>query len=257
MQAPSPINGKRKGGIKAHTLIKADEDVPSLVCMTSGATNDTVFMKQIHLPAGSILTFDRGYNDYKQLQEWTAQKVIWVTRLRKLSAIKVTQQNCISEHQSKEGVLEDVNVIMGHPHKRITKVEARLITYRDIKQKRTFQFLTNNTELSALTIADIYKHRWQIEVLFKRIKQNYPLRNFLGDNENAIKIQIWSALIADFLLKVIQSQIKRPWSFSNIASMIRLHLMNYISLWKFLNNPEKALSQHIKNYNKQPSLFPT
>ncbi|HYD91097.1 MAG TPA: IS4 family transposase [Flavobacterium sp.] len=254
---PTPMNGKRKGGIKAHTLIKADQDVAQLVCMTAGATNDTVFMKQIDLPAGSILTFDRGYNDYTRLDYWTRKGVSWVTRLRQLSALEIVAENPISENQAGHGVLKDVNVIMGHPHKRITKVHARLITYYDSKQQRTFQFLTNNMKLSALTIAEIYRHRWQIEVLFKRIKQNYPLRNFLGDNENAIRIQIWCALIADLLLKIIQKQVKRVWSFANLSSMIRLHLMTYINLWGFLNKPEKMLLGLVPVQSKQPLLFKT
>lgn len=254
---PSPMNGKRKGGIKAHTLIKADQDVPQLVCMTAGATNDTIFMKQVDLPAGSILTFDRGYNDYKRLEYWTNKGVSWVTRLRQLSAVELVGENSISENQASHGILKDSKVIMGHPHKRITKVHARLITYYDSKQQRTFQFLTNNLKLSALTIAEIYRHRWQIEILFKRIKQNYPLRNFLGDNENAIRIQIWCALIADLLLKIIQKQVKRIWSFANLSSMIRLHLMTYISLWSFLNHPEKMLLSSLQHQKTQPMLFIT
>jgi hypothetical protein len=254
---PSPMNGKRKGGIKAHTLIKADQDVPQLVCMTAGATNDTIFMKQVDLPAGSILTFDRGYNDYKRLEYWTNKGVSWVTRLRQLSAVELVGENSISENQASHGILKDSKVIMGHPHKRITKVHARLITYYDSKQQRTFQFLTNNMKLSALTIAEIYRHRWQIEILFKRIKQNYPLRNFLGDNENAIRIQIWCALIADLLLKIIQKQVKRVWSFANLSSMIRLHLMTYISLWSFLNQPEKMLLSSLRHHKAQPMLFIT
>lgn len=254
---PSPMNGKRKGGIKAHTLIKADQDVPQLVCMTAGATNDTIFMKQVDLPAGSILTFDRGYNDYKRLEYWTSKGVSWVTRLRQLSAVELVGENSISENQASNGILKDSKVIMGHPHKRITKVHARLITYYDSKQQRTFQFLTNNLKLSALTIAEIYRHRWQIEILFKRIKQNYPLRNFLGDNENAIRIQIWCALIADLLLKIIQKQVKRVWSFANLSSMIRLHLMTYISLWSFLNQPEKMLLSSLQHQKTQPMLFIT
>lgn len=254
---PSPMNGKRKGGIKAHTLVKADRDVPELVCMTAGATNDTTFMKHVDLPAGSILTFDRGYNDYKQLEQWTGKGITWVTRLRQLSAINIIKENTISDYQARNGVIKDVAIIMGHPHSRITKVNARLITYYDSQRQRTFEFLTNNTKLSPLTIADIYKNRWQIEVLFKRIKQNYPLRNFLGDNENAIKIQIWCALIADLLLKIIQRQVKRVWAFANLSSMIRLHLMTYIHLWHFLNRPEQILSRSIQIQNKAPSLFAT
>jgi IS4 transposase len=107
--------------------------------------------------------------------------------------------------------------------------------------------------LNAITIANIYKRRWQIECLFKRLKQNYPLKYFLGDNENAIKIQIWSALITDLLIKVVKEKVKRKWSFSNIAAMIRLHLMTYIYLIKFLQNPEKAL----RKYSNPNHIFPT
>ena len=118
-------------------------------------------------------------------------------------------------------------------------------------------FFTNNTRIKASTIANIYKKRWQIECLFKRLKQNHPLKYFLGDNENAIKVQIWSALITDLLIKIVKDKVNRKWSFSNIAAMIRLHLMTYIHLIKFLQNPEKALI----NYNPlkidhQQSLFP-
>jgi hypothetical protein len=110
--------------------------------------------------------------------------------------------------------------------------------------------------MQASRIADIYKRRWQIELLFKRIKRHYPLRYFLGESENAIKIQIWCALICDLLVKIVKDKLKRPWSFANIASMIRLHLMTYINIFSFFNNPENAL----KHYNSQPqgqlSLFP-
>jgi transposase len=191
------------------------------------------------------------------LEYWTSKGVSWVTRLRQLSAVELVGENPISENQASHGILKDSRVIMGHPHKRITKVHARLITYHDSKQQRTFQFLTNNLKLSALTIAEIYRHRWQIEILFKRIKQNYPLRNFLGDNENAIRIQIWCALIADLLLKIIQKQVKRVWSFANLSSMIRLHLMTYISLWSFLNQPEKMLLSSLQHQKTQPMLFIT
>jgi IS4 transposase len=135
---------------------------------------------------------------------------------------------------------------------------ARRITYQHPATKKRLVFFTNNTQLTATTVANIYRKRWQIECLFKRLKQNYPLKYFLGDNPNAIKIQIWCALIADLLIKVVKDQIKRKWSFSNITSMIRLHLMTYINLTKFLQHPEKALANYCDPYaNTQPSLFPT
>ena len=101
----------------------------------------------------------------------------------------------------------------------------------------------------------IYKRRWQIELLFKRIKQNYPLRHFLGDNENAIKIQAWCALIADLIIKIVQSKIKRNWSFSGITSMIRIHLMSYIKLFRFLDNPDKYVINNITTQPRPPTLF--
>ena len=112
--------------------------------------------------------------------------------------------------------------------------------YLDADTKRTFEFVTNNRKLPALTIASLYKKRWQIELIIKRLKQNMPLRYFLGDNENAIRIQIWCALIADLLLKIVTIGLKRKWAFSNLAALVRLHLMNYTELRKFLENPEKT-----------------
>lgn len=238
----SPMNGKRKGGIKAHTLMKADEDVPCLVKFTAAAAHDSSFMKAINLPAGSIVTFDKAYNDYNVFANWQRDSVTYVTRVRKNTVFRTVKNREVSDHQKLKGVVKDSEVILGHNHHdKITKVKARLIRFYDADTQREFQFLTNDFKFSPATIAKIYKHRWQIESLFKRIKQNYPLRYFLGDNENAIKIQIWCALIADLLLKFIRKQVKRKWAFSNLASMVRLHLMNYIHLGKFLTNPERAI----------------
>lgn len=256
----NPMNGKRKGGIKAHTLMRAEEDVPCLVQFTSGAAHDTPFMHQVKLSKGSIAVFDKGYNDYAQYQKWTDESVTFVTRMRTSAIYEQTQQFEISANQLSKEVIQDQQIMLGHNHnKKSAKVNARLINYIDKETKKEFQFLTNNFTLAPGTIADIYKRRWQIESLFKRIKQNYPLRNFLGDNENAIKIQIWSALIADLLLKYISKQIKtKKWAFANLVSMVRLHLMNYINLYNFLKNPEAAMSKLLEQRKDNSlSLFST
>jgi hypothetical protein len=256
----SPINGKRKGGIKAHTLIKAEEDVPQLIRFTAGAANDITFMKSISLPKGSIVVCDRAYHDYNELDRWSKEGITWVSRTRRGMVIEKLFVKGITAHQQTNGVMSDVIVCLGHNHgDKITKVEARLVTYYDAASERTFEFLTNNLEYSPLTIAQLYKQRWQIETLFKRIKQNYPLRNFLGDNENAIKIQIWCAIIADLLLKIVQSRATKKWSFSNLRSIIRLHLMTYINLYHFLNKPEKTLLRSLKHrqFVIQKQLFAT
>jgi transposase len=136
--------------------------------------------------------------------------------------------------------MEDISVLQGtRTQKDGIKLTVRQVTFYDKESNRTFEFLTNNFSLPPESIADIYKKRWLIEVLFKRVKQNFPLKYFLGDNENAIKIQIWCAFIADLLIKLVQVQLKRKWAFSNLSSIIRFHLMSYINLFDFLNNPER------------------
>lgn len=256
----NPVNGKRKGGIKAHTLIKADEDVPQMVRFSAAAANDITFMKAVTVPKGSILVFDKAYRDYGQLNRWDEQKLFWVTRLHKNTVVESLYKKNLTEHHKKQGILSDTIICIGHNHHdKVEKVQCRLVKFYDEQFKRTFEFLTNQLDYSPITIAEIYKQRWQIESLFKRIKQNYPLRSFLGDSENAIKIQIWCALIADLLLKVVKSRCKRPWSFANLASMVRLHLMTYINLMSFLAKPEKTLLQSIIKIDKYktPQLFPT
>ena len=250
------VDGKRKGGIKVHTLMRSDEDVPCLVRMASGASSDNLFLDHITLPEGSILVMDRGYSyDYKRLSRLTKRKITWVSRIRKQSVYRIVAEREVLESQRKKGVLKDTQIILGHTaHKNITHVKARLVVYKDPKSKEVFEFITNNLRFAPFTIAEFYRKRWQIELLFKRIKQNYPLKNFLGDSENAIRIQVWCALIADLLIKLVKANAGRKWSFSNLSSMIRLHLMTYIELYAFLKNPEKALMRRNKNHIQQ-TLF--
>lgn len=238
----TPADGRRKGGMKVHALIRADQDVPCLVRMTPAAKHDVPFIKKMKLPKGSIITFDKGYRSYGQYQLWSNEGVTWVTRLTAKSKYEVTDDLPLTNEQRGTGIISDQLITLGHTtHKQVTRVAARLITYYDAGKQRIFRFITNNTILDAETVCLIYRKRWQIELLFKRLKQNYPLQNFLGDNANALKIQVWCALIADLIIKVIKSKLKKKWSNSNLISMVRLHLMSYFNLIKFLNDPDKTL----------------
>ena len=148
--------------------------------------------------------------------------------------------------------------MIGHQHnKSIQRVKGRIIEYRDQASKRVFSFFTNNLNMAALRVAQIYQKRWQIELLFKRIKQNYPLQYFLGDNVNAIKIQTWCVLIADLLMKVVKGGIKRNWSYSCMVSIIRQNLLEYVSLMQYLRAPEKILNQYSQriDHSRPPNLF--
>ncbi|WCT11058.1 IS4 family transposase [Mucilaginibacter jinjuensis] len=242
LKAPSPgkFNGKRKGGIKVHTLIDATDDVAIQVSFTAASANDMTFLKEINLEAGSFIVFDKGYVDYSQYERLTNEGVFFVTRQKKDARYVVTGSNEVSPEDKASGIIADRLITLGtRTHRKKIKLKSRQITFFDKQKARKFEFLTNNFSLSPLQIADLYRKRWQIEILFKRIKQNFPLKYFLGDNENAIKIQIWGAFIADLLIKLVQVQLKRKWAFSNLSAIIRLHLMSYIHLFNFLNDPER------------------
>jgi hypothetical protein len=255
----SKSDGRRKGGIKVHTLLHAGQDVPSMIRFSPSADNDAKFLKEIQLPRGSVIVFDKGYRDYSTYNRFTSQGITWVTRYVEHSVYTISKQRVVNDYQKQQGVKADWEIELGHSHsKRATKVPARMVTYRDPVTKEYFRFITNNLHLAPLTIANYYCKRWQIEIFFKRIKQNYPLQYFLGDNENAIKIQIWCALIADLLIKVIKNGTRSKMAFSNIVGLVRLHLMTYMDLKSFLRSPEKALLKRIqwrKKHLTNPSLF--
>lgn len=237
---PAKANGKKKGGIKVHMAVRAHEDVPCLIRLTAAAQGDAPFLEHVHLKKGSVVVMDRGYNGFTKLIEWSKNGVWWVTRLRSNTSYQIIENLAVQQQETALGVLEDQRIIMGAPKKHIPKVKCRLIRFFDQDTKKQLTFITNNLKWKASKIAAIYKRRWQIELLFKRLKQNTTLQYFLGDNENAIKTQIFCALIADLLLKLATSKVKRQWSHSNLTSLVRLHLMNYTKLLEFLENPYKC-----------------
>lgn len=249
-----PKNGKRKGGIKVHTIINVDETVPKLVWFTHSATNDHVLLKKLKMDPNTISVFDKGYNDYKAFQKFSDNNSGFVTRIKDNAVYETISNNVIGE-EIHSGVLEDTIIELTVKNEAgATKLKLRKVRFYDRELKREFEFLCNLFEMRADLIAAIYKLRWQIELLFKQLKQNFPLKYFLGDNENAIKIQIYCALIANLLMTVIQKQLKRSWSFSNLVSFCKIHLFNYIHLCSFLENPDK--DWRINYYNQeQLSLF--
>lgn len=246
-----PASGKRKGGIKVHTLLRSDQDVPCMIRFSQAAASDSPFLKHVHLPPGSIILFDRGYHDLSSFQKFTENKVTWITRRRQ--PFNITVVHNITIKPSQKDIISDQQVSVGLRAGHI--VQARLITYRNSISNECYQFLTNNFRMLPSTIADLYRKRWQIEMLFKRMKQNYPLRYFLGDTENAIQIQIWCAMIADFIINLIKKTIAQRWSFSNLCAMIRLHLMTYINLKAFLKAPEKALLTAVRQQKNNSSTL--
>ena len=249
-----PKSGKRKGGIKVHTIINVDETVPKFVWFSHASTHDHILLKKLKMDANTIYVFDKGYNDYKVFQKFSDNNTGFVTRIKDNAVYERLSHNEIEEHIH-SGVLEDETIELTVKEDNATsQLKLRKIRFYDRVLKREFEFLTNLFEMRADLVAAIYKLRWQIELLFKQLKQNFPLKYFLGDNENAIKIQIYCALIANLLMTVIQKQLNRSWSFSNLVSFCKIHLFNYIHLLRFLENPEKDWQKTI-NFEEQYTLF--
>lgn len=251
--------GTRKGGVKAHTLIHSAHNQAEFVRLTSAASHDTPFLRQLNLPPGSIICFDKGYVDYKLFAHWSgsSQNIGFVSRLKRNAVVEILASLPITQEDAAAGVISDSRVRFGHTsHKRITRFEGRLVHYRDPESDKEFKFISNLKTHDAAQIAHIYRQRWQIELLFKRIKGAYPLRYFLGETPNAIKIQIWCALIADLLIGVLQRKYKKKWSYANLRAMIRLHCLSYVELKAFLEDPVKALLKTNAQQQQNLSLFP-
>ena len=183
---------------------------------------------------GNILAFDRA----QKFEELTKNEVIYVTKMKK-NLVYIIQYDTmygkmmyrVQNVSFTKKVKEGNNII----HK------ARIITYVDVKKTRAklISLLTNSFSMEMEEIVDIYRQRWQIELLFKQLKQNFPLRYFYGESSNAIKIQIWTTLIANLLLMVIQKRIRRTWRFSGLATMFRIMLMYYVNCYTFFEEPGK------------------
>ena len=235
-----PKTGRKKGGIKVHSVIHANEGVPCDVQFTSAATNDSFMLTPNYYQHNEIVAMDRAYINYEKFEELTEKNVVYVTKMKKNLTYEILV-DCMD--MNADGKMEYREQVVVFRKEGISHI-ARIITYVDIKkgkQPKLISLLTNDFDMPQETIVAIYRRRWQIESLFKQIKQNFPLRYFYGESANAIKIQIWVTLIANMLLSLLQCSLERSWSFSGLATMVRIFLMYYLNLHTFLNQPDADL----------------
>lgn len=254
-----PKTGKKKGGIKVHTVIHANEGVPSDIKFTSAATNDSFMLKPSALSKGDIMAMDRAYIDYEKFEQLTQRGVIYVTKMKKNLKYNVLSDTM---YQTPEGLMEvriqNVEFVKQIKGGETIRHKSRIITYADVRKRKIISLLTNDMESDPGEIIAIYRQRWEIELLFKQMKQNFPLKYFYGESANAIKIQIWVTLIANLLLMVMQKGLTRKWSFSGLATMVRITLMYYVDFLSLFNNPEKEweiILSEASGAPPQPSLF--
>lgn len=246
-----PKTGRKKGGIKVHSVIHANEGVPCDVQFTSAATNDSFMLAPNYYQHEEIITMDRAYINYRKFEKLTEKGVVYVTKMKKNLTYE-TLVDCME--MNTDGKMEYREQVVVFRRNDISHI-ARIITYVDIKKNRLpklISLLTNDFDMSPETIVDIYRRRWQIESLFKQIKQNFPLRYFYGESANAIKIQIWVTLIANLLLSLLQSSLERSWSFSGLATMVRMVLMYYLNLYKFFNQPDADMKNMLAEVSESP-----
>ena len=199
---------------------------------------------------------DKGYTDYLQYAQWTDREIYFISRMKDNAIYESLHELELPEHIDQEVLKDEIITITYKVNDEKRPLKLRRIAFWHEESAKVLVFISNNFELQAATIAAIYKYRWQIELLVKKLKQNFPLKYFLGDNQNAIEIQIWCALISLLLMEVIRKTIQKKWAFSNMVTLVRFHLITYVHLIHFLNNPEKELKARIEQQN-QYALFPT
>ena len=226
---------RTKGAIKLHLLLDHDGYLPSFALITEGNVSDVKVARQFHFDPGAIVVDDRGYNDYALFGRWTTQGVYFVTRMKNNALYEVVGEKEVPQNRN---VLKDEMIELRGP-KAIEKCPhpLRRIEVYDPETEEVLVFLTNNLKLGATTIAAIYKERWQIEIFFKALKQNLKIKTFVGTSANAVKIQIWTALIAILILRFLQLRSQFNWSLSNLVALLRMNLFTHRDLWAWLNKP--------------------
>jgi Transposase DDE domain/Domain of unknown function (DUF4372) len=226
---------RAKGGVKAHVLLDHDDYMPSYVLITEARRSDVKMAESFPLNPGSIVAMDRGYNDYALFGQWTERKIYFVTRLKDNAAYEVLDDGPVPANRNIK--FDQLIQFTADKARKDCPFPLRRVVVWDAAGDREIELLTNLVEFGASTIAAIYKDRWAIELFFKALKQNLKVKSFVGTSENALRIQIWTALIAILLLKWMHHLSKARWSLSNLASMLRMNLFTYRDLNTWLDNP--------------------
>lgn len=226
---------QRKGAIKLHLILDHDGYLPCYALIGEGKTHDVAVGQQLNLPKGSIVAVDRGYNDYKLFSKWTDQGVYFVSRMKTNARYRVVKRRSLPKSSK---ILRDEEIELSGPSAR-EKCHHRLrrVVVWDERNQRELALISNQLTLSATTIGNIYKERWQIEIFFKAIKQNLKIKTFVGTSSNAVHIQIWTALIAMLLVKLLQMKSRISWSLSKLIALLRWNLFTYKNLWDWMNYP--------------------
>jgi len=229
---------RTKGAIKLHLLLDHDGYLPSFAVVTEGKTSEIKVARTLRFDPGTILAIDRGYVDYEWFRELTQEEVYFVTRMKEKAVYEVKEELRVPKNSN---VVRDQ--IIYFP--RLARAGEEPVLFRrveilDAEKQETVVFLSNLLAFGATTIAAIYKDRWQVELFFKALKQTLKIKTFVGTSANAVRTQVWTALIAMLVLKYLQLKSQFAWSLSNLAALLRQQLFFYRDLYVWLDDPFQA-----------------
>ena len=231
---------RTKGAVKLHLKLDHDGCLPCFAVLTEGNVADITVARTWKFEAGSIVVFDRGYTDYAWYGQLSQDKVFFVTRLKDNANYETVDE---SRMLMKWKIVSDDEITIEGVRTTDGLVKLRRVVMADPETGQDYAFVTNNLKLAAITIADIYKQRWQIELFFKALKSNLKIKSFLGTSRNAVWTQIWTALIAILILKYMQLRAQYGWSFSKLLAMVRFNLFTHRDLMTWLHAPFDVLAE--------------
>lgn len=224
---------RTKGGVKLHLVLDHSGLLPSFAMITEARRYDVFVAREYAFPPGTIVVFDRAYNDFQWFYRLTREGVFFVTRMKEKTRYRVLEDRDVP---SRGGIVRDQIIELIKEFDGVAAELLRRVEFID-EEGKTLVFLTNNLCFAGSTIAAIYKERWQIELMFKALKQGLRIKTFVGTSANALHIQIWTALIAMLILKYLKMKAAFGWSLSNLIALLRFNLFAYRDLWAWLDDP--------------------
>lgn len=227
---------RHKGGIKLHSVLDYDTGLPAYSVITDGKVHDVKVAQQTIFPSESVLVMDRAYVDFEWLYNLDSIGVFFVTRLKSNVNIEIAESFFVNDKQ--EHILSDQDIrLTGFYTSQKYPAELRIVKVYNQTNDKTLVILTNNLSWTADTISQLYKARWDVEVFFKHLKQLFRVKTFIGTSANAVRIQMWTSMIAMLLLKYLKQKANYDWHLSNLVRFLRINLFVKIELWKWINNP--------------------
>ena len=226
-----------KGAIKMHTLLDYDGNLPAYVNITDGKTADNKGAYEIPLIKRSVIVADRFYNDFSLLYTWNSNDVFFVIRHKKDIQFKTIRENELPYNRHQHILIDEIIELTVEKSKKKYPKRLRRVAIWDEENKQEIELITNQMYWTANTISELYKARWDVEIFFREIKQLLHIKSFIGTSENAVMIQIWSALITILILKAMKAMAKHNWYLSNLVAFIRLNLFVKVDLQKWLDKP--------------------